>query len=127
MQFTLFFVLRSSLTEPASAHRRYQRICHSNWLIWPAPGSVDSMLFFKSVTDELTRRTAFDALPRSGVTVLRGRGFAGLRLIMRRRLTEPSLGRRPYATHHEAVVHHSKICCRLAAMGSKARITVPQH
>jgi hypothetical protein len=33
MQFTLFFVLRSSLTEPHLRVGRYQRICHSNWLI----------------------------------------------------------------------------------------------
>src|ERR1700756_168505 len=73
----------------------------------------------RSATVELAWRAAVGALLRLGFFVLLCCVFAGLRFMAQRRLTEPfSLGRRPYdTTPRGAVVHHSKIGCRLAGMG----------
>src|SRR5262245_57350579 len=72
----------------------------------------------RSARVELAGRAAVGTSLHSGFVVLACCVFAGLRLIVRRRLAEPF----PWATtirYHiiRSVVHHSKIRCRLAAMG----------
>jgi hypothetical protein len=72
----------------------------------------------RSARVELACRVAVRALSRLGFVVLLRCVFAGLRVVVRRRLTEPSHG--PTTIHYHivrAVVHHSTIRCRLAAMG----------
>src|SRR5712692_4016135 len=72
----------------------------------------------RSARVELAWRAAVGALLRLGFVVLPCCVLAGLRVIVRRRLTEPSHG--PTTIHYHiirSVVHHSKIRCRLAAMG----------
>src|ERR1700726_159265 len=72
--------------------------------------------FCRSARVELAGRTAVGALLHLGLVVLPC--CAGLRVIVRRRLTGPSHG--PTTIHYHimrSVVHHSKIRCRLAAMG----------
>src|SRR5712692_4929148 len=76
----------------------------------------------RSTRVELAGRAAVGALSRLGFVVLPCCVFAGLRLIVRRRLTETSHG--PTTIHYHimrSVVHHSKIRCRLAAMGQTAK------
>src|SRR6516225_5087688 len=76
----------------------------------------------RSATVDLPGRAAVGALFRLGLAVLLCRVFAGLRLIVRRRLTEPSRG--PMTIHYHimrSVVHHSKIRCRLAASGQNEK------
>ena len=72
----------------------------------------------RSARVELSERTAVCALLRLGFVALPRCVFAALRLIVRRRLTEPSHG--PTSIHYHtmrSVVHHSTIRCRLAATG----------
>src|SRR6516225_11836161 len=74
----------------------------------------------RSAGVELAWRVAVGALLRLSFVVLPCRVFAGLRVIVRRRLTEPSHGPTIIRYHiMRSVVHHSKIGCRLAAMGQK--------
>ena len=76
----------------------------------------------RSARVELVGRAAVGALLRLGFVVLPCCVFAGLRLILRRRLTEPCLGPTTVGYHiMRAVVHHSKIGCLLSEMGHNRR------
>ena len=77
---------------------------------------------------ELAGRVVVGALRRFGRVGLRCCGFAGLRLIVRRRLTEPSHGPTTLYYHIvDAVVQHSINRPGYVRIGSQARITALQH
>src|SRR6516162_2383268 len=77
-----------------------------------------SSCFCRSAALGLRRRAAVGALLRLGFVVLPCCAFAGLRLIVRRRLTLPSHGPTIIRYHIiRAVVQHSKIECRVSAWG----------
>src|SRR6516165_6549987 len=72
----------------------------------------------RSARVELATRAAVGALLRRGFVVLPCCVFAGLRLIVRRRLTDPFLWADEHTLpHHGVCCAHSKIRCRSAAMG----------
>src|ERR1700730_4745022 len=68
----------------------------------------------RSARVELAGRAAVGTLLRFGFLALPCCVFAGLRLVARRCLTEPTTTRNHIM---RLVVHHNKIHCRLAAMG----------
>jgi hypothetical protein len=79
-------------------------------------------LIGRNATSLRSRRAAVGALLRLGFVVLPCCVFAGLGVVVRRRLTGPSHG--PTTIHYHimgSVVHHSKIRCPLAAMGQPRR------
>ena len=96
---------------------------NTRFMIHQPLGGVQGRASDIRIEAEELLRAAVGALMRFGFVVLPVRVFAGLPVTVRRRLTEPS--HRPTTIRYHimrSVVHHSKIRCRLAAMGQNLRL-----
>src|SRR5262249_4773502 len=82
-----------------------------------------SSFSFRSATEGLLWRAAVGALLRSGFVVLACCVFAGLRLIVRRRLTEPlSLGDDHTLPHHEVRCAPQQNSLSIGSYGSNSAL-----